>query len=207
MLTKLYTLISSIDTNTAAPVKQWEKDLNINTDEEFWKTVCKNSFIFSTNTNIQLIQYKIVHRTHITQRKMFKMGLETSDNCNLNTQDSYLHALWLCPPVYQFWTDVTNKLTEFFKTRIPKFPSLCLLGDTSQINPSFKYPIPLLMSLAIAKKTILLNWKNKCQISITQWLHLLREHIIQEKHASETQNQLFKFNTVFSPLLLSLNID
>ncbi|KAI2645914.1 LINE-1 retrotransposable element ORF2 protein [Labeo rohita] len=209
-LSKLYALISSIDTNTAAPVKQWEKDLNISTDKEFWETVCGNIFIFSTNTNIQLIQYKVVHRTHITQHKMFKMGLENSDrciNCSLNTQDTYLHAVWLCPPVNQFWTDVTNKLTEIFKTIIPMLPVLCLIGDTSQINPAFKHPVPLLMSLAIAKKTILLNWKNKCQISVTQWIHLLREHIIQEQHTTKTQNQLLRFNTTFSPLFSPLNIE
>lgn len=94
----------------------------------------------------QLIQYKIIHRTYITQHKMFKMGLGNSDrctNCSLNAQDSYLHALWLCPPVLKFWTDVTNKLTEFFKTRILLLPLLCLLGETSQINPSFKYSMPL----------------------------------------------------------------
>lgn len=195
-LSKLYTLISSIDSKIVAPVKQWEKDLNINTNDEFWKTICRNTFIISTNINIQLIQYKIVHRTHITQRKMFKMGLVTSDrciNCSVNTPDTFLHAFWLCPPVHQFWINVANKLSNFFKTTINALPLLCLLGDTSQINPPFEHSKPLLISLAIAKKTIL-NWKNKYQISMTQWLHLLRDHIIKEKQIKIIYTNLITFS-------------
>lgn len=83
---------------------------------------------------------------------MFKMGLGISDRCTNCRCSKYtrLHALWLCPPVLQFWTDITKKLTEFFK--IPALPLRHLLSDISQMNPSFKYPMPLLMFLAIAKK-------------------------------------------------------
>jgi len=50
------------------------------------------------------------------------MGLVTSDrctNCSLNTLDTYFHALWLSPPVYQFY-----KLSEFFLIKINALPLL-----------------------------------------------------------------------------------
>ncbi len=56
-LSKLYKLISSTDSPNAPHIviNKWEKDLNIHTNH-FRNKIC--------------IQYKIIHRTHITQHKM-----------------------------------------------------------------------------------------------------------------------------------------
>jgi len=59
----------------------------------------------------------------------------------------------------------------------------------------------------MVKTTILLKWNNKHQISTTQRLHLLRDHIIKEKQTSANKNQLYTFNNIFSPMLSSVNID
>ena len=93
----------------------------------------------SKNTNIQLIQYKTIHRTHITQYKLFKMGFTNSSICTqciTNKTDDYFHAFWICTPVHRFWEKI-------------------------EVEPSVKDTVPLLIALTIAKKTILLNWKEK----------------------------------------------
>ena len=94
-LSKLYKLLSSTDNNIYLPINNWEKDLNINVNTDFWTNICKNTSTISNNTNIQLIQYKINHRVHITQHKMYKMGFTDSDlctHCTLHTADNYVHA-------------------------------------------------------------------------------------------------------------------
>ncbi|KAJ0032064.1 hypothetical protein NQD34_002145 [Periophthalmus magnuspinnatus] len=97
----------------------------------------------TSNTNLQLIQYKVIHRTHITQYKKFKMGLTDTDTCSqctMGVTDTYLHALWECSPVQGFWNTVTHKLTDILSCRIPPSPSLCLLGiiTTFTIPPKYK---------------------------------------------------------------------
>lgn len=65
--------------------------------------------------------------------------------------------------------------------RIPLSPSLCLLGNTTEIdNLPIKYKNPLLISLTIAKK--MLNRKSKKFIHINYWTNLLIEYIALEKN-------------------------
>ena len=89
------------------------------------------------------------------------MGFSHSDIGTQNTADTYFHALWLCSPVYQFWATVTQKLSSILDCKIPQSPNLCLVGDlTLTALPDIQFQ-PTLAALAIAKKTILVNWKDK----------------------------------------------
>lgn len=143
------------------------------------------------NTNLQLIQFKILHRTHVTQYKLYKMGFSHSDictQCTLNTSDTYFHAFWLCSPVYQFWATVTQKLSSILDCRIPHSPNLCLIGDLTTTTLPDALIQPTLAALTIAKKTILVNWKDKKALNINHWLNILTEHISLEK-ISATQKK------------------
>lgn len=129
----------------------------------------------SKNANLQLTQYKVIHRTHLTGQKLDQHL--TRAHCIQNTTDSYIHTLWHCTPVYHFWKQVTDSLSAFLGRPIPLSPSLCLLGDTSSIsiNPSNKL---LLVALTVAKKTILMNWKFKKKITLTMKKLALRPHLL-----------------------------
>lgn len=109
------------------------------------------------------------------------MGLANTDTCSqctIDTTDHYFHALWACQLVHSFWDSVTQELTTILDCRIPPSPQLCLLGDTSDINIPHKYKNSLLISLTVAKKTILLNWKSKNSINTNHWTNLLSEYMI-----------------------------
>ena len=73
------------DTSITLPTTKWENDMALSPNPDFWIQICKNIFLMTTNTNVQLIQYKTIHRTHLTLSKMFKMGF---------TQKSVHSALW-----------------------------------------------------------------------------------------------------------------
>ena len=208
-LSKIYSLLSKTN-SIHIPIQKWEKDLNISFDPDFWTQICGNTFKMTKNTNLQLIQFKVLHRTHITQYKLYKMGFSQTDictQCTQNTADTYFHALWLCTPVYQFWSTVTQKLSNILDCRIPQSPNLCLIGDLSLTALPHMQVQPTLAALTIAKKTILVNWKDKKALNITHWLNLLTEHISLEKISATRKNQLVSFTEKWSPFIRSLNIN
>lgn len=161
-----------------------------------------------SRTNIRLIQYKIIHRTHITQHRMHIMGLTGSDictHCTLSTTDDYLHAFWLCPPIQNFWKEITTTLSRFLGCNVPLSPSVCILGDLDTLNTGSKQIIiPLLVALTIAKKTILLNWKSRKKITISQWFDLLTQQISMEQQSAVQKNQLEEFKKIYSTILNSI---
>ncbi len=162
----------------------------------------------TTNTNLQLIQYKTIHRTHITQRKMFRMGLTNTDTCSqctLGSTDDYLHSTWSCQPVHALWVSVTEKLSTILGCRIPTSPELCLLGDLTQVTIPIKLRNPLLISLTIAKKVIFQNWKSKSSCHITHWTNLLIEYISIERITANIRDNMAAFNEIWNSFITHLN--
>ena len=107
----MYKLLSLSDTSITLPTSKWEKDLALSPNPDFWIQINKNIFSITTNTNLQLIQYKTIHRIHITQGKMFKMGSIDTDicsQCTLGHIDDYFQATWSYQPVLSFWITVTD---------------------------------------------------------------------------------------------------
>ena len=142
------------------------------------------------STNLQLIQYKIIHRVHYTTHKMFKMGFTNTaicTQCTQNTNDSYIHAMWHCTPVHQFWQEIITFLSHAFVSHIQPSPSLYLLGDISTTNMTKENNRMLLIAPTIAERTTPMNWKTKHNISINHWKNQLMDYISMEK-VSESIN-------------------
>lgn len=201
IISKLYKIITTSKHQITLPLKKWENNLGISPNPDFWMNICKNIYTMTTNANLQLIQYKTLHRIHLTQSRLHKMELSETDiclQCTTGSTDNYLHATWDCTPVHSFWALVTDKLSNILGCRVPLHPSLCLLGDTSQIHLPNKYHNPLLISLAIAKKIIFQNWKNKKGCSISHWIKLIIDHISVEKNKANKQKHMSAFTETWT---------
>ena len=197
-----YKRISISDTSITLPTTKWENDLALSPNPDFWIQICKNIFSMTTHTNLQFIQYKIIHRTHITQSTFFKMGFYDTDicsQCTLGSTDDYFHATWACQPVHSLCTAVTEKLSSILGGRIHhSASSLCLLGVITQVILPTKYRNPLLISLTIVKNIILQTWKSKKSCHITHWLNLLTEHISDRDNNRLQKNNISVFNETWN---------
>lgn len=190
MLSKIYKMLSQPEKTITLPYHKWESDLSITPDAGFWTQICKNIYLMSNNYNLQLIQYKVLHRFHFTAQKLSKMGYgtDTCTHCMQNTPDTYTHAVWLCTPIYRFWVKVTEALTTILGCHIPATPSLCILGDTSVTSLNTTNNKFLLVALTIAKKTILMNWKSRKKVNIAHWKNLLTDYISLDDPATLNLN-------------------
>ena len=115
LLSKIYIFLNNSDTSISLPASKWEQDLSITPDADFWTQICKNNFNYCKIPNLQLIQFKVNHRTHYTGERLNKMGFITSNKCTQctqNTIDNYFHDFWHCTLVQQFWVQVTEHLSH-----------------------------------------------------------------------------------------------
>lgn len=142
---------------------------------------------------------------------MFQMGFvdtDTCSQCTLSRTDDYLHATWTCPPLHSFWSKILQKLLIILSCRIPESPLICLLGSLTEMhNLPVNYRNPLLISLAIAKKTIFQNWKSKNMLHINHWTNLLVEYIGLEYHTFISNNDTTTFIHTWNPFLKHLNLN
>ncbi len=152
--------------------------------------ICKNIFSLIDNSNLQLIQYKILHRVHITQQRKYKMGFSNSPictQCNLGTLDTYLHSFWYCTPVQNFWLVVTEKLHMLLDIEIPVSPSFCLLGLGLETEIASHYVQLVYIALILAKKAILQHWKTK--------------QFLMERMAALSRKNIRSFLELWSPFI------
>ncbi len=164
LMSKIYRALSKIDESVSLPIAKWEADLSVSWDHHFWSQICLKTFELIRNPGLQLIQYKILHRVHYTGHRMFRMGFTASNNCSHckgNTPDNYIHALWFCPPVQRYWYRICEDLSKCLKCSIPASPLVCLLGDLDGVTTEDNTIHMAFTALCIAKKTVLMNWKNK----------------------------------------------
>uniref|UniRef100_A0A3B3I4T3 Reverse transcriptase domain-containing protein n=1 Tax=Oryzias latipes TaxID=8090 RepID=A0A3B3I4T3_ORYLA len=206
-LSKIYKLLCNLDNNISLPTTKWDADLSISTDESFWSELCLNTFKMTKNPNLQLIHFKTLHRIYYTGQRMFKMGLSNSDicqHCDSNLPDNYMHALWFCTPVQALWQQVCADLSVWLKVSITASPSLCVLGDMSAIDVEGGLGSIIFITLCIAKKTILINWKSKKNINISQHRNLLLDHISLEKMSAQSSSNFERIRSLWSPIANSV---
>ena len=82
--------------------------------KESLKNVYNFPFAITTETKLQIFQYKIIHNILPTRYSLFRMNLCDSETCHLcKTQPQTLpHLLYRCPKISNFWTAFQKWWTE-----------------------------------------------------------------------------------------------
>lgn len=153
MLSKIYKTLANSD--CSVPVDKWNRDLSLQPNSNFLRTICLSAFSKIKQLNLQLIHFEVLQRTNFTGQQMFQMGMTTCQTCShciANEIDNYMHALWYCSPVYKFWHMKCNVLLMHVGHTITATAFFCLVGDLSNIAPYKAEPSMLITSLPIAKK-------------------------------------------------------
>ena len=102
------------------------------------------------------------------------------DLCELKTPDTYLHMMWECPGVLDFWGRVVAVITELLGMPIPCEPIPLLLNDDSQMTLNEKQRKLWLAGLTAAKKLIVQRWLPPHKLPTKQWLEFFHDVIMLE---------------------------
>lgn len=131
------------------------------------------------------------------------MGFTNSNKCIYcsDLTDDYYHALWSCIHIQRFWVEVINCLSEILNLDIPLCPVIALLNNTTSLGVSKHLKSFISIALTLAKKTILINWKNRTEISKTQWLAFVTDYSNLEKLTSSLKNKIKIYEDTWTPFL------
>ncbi len=95
---------------------------------------------------------------------MFRMGFTASNNCSHckgNTPDNTSTLYGSVHLFRRYWYRICEDLSKCLKCSIPASPLVCLLGDLDGVTTEDNTIHMAFTALCIAKKTVLMNWKNK----------------------------------------------
>lgn len=160
----------------------WEEDLGEGISEELWGNILKRVHTSSVCARHGSIQCKVVHRTHWTKVRLFKMYDNIDPSCEKchQTPANHVHMFWSCTSLHNYWTAVFNTFTEVTGTRIEPNAITALLS-ISQV------PLPRLQAdriafaTLLARRLILLRWKSPTPPSHTLWIKEIFNHLQLEK--------------------------
>ncbi|MBN3289039.1 LIN1 transcriptase, partial [Polypterus senegalus] len=154
------------------PRGHWENDLSINISEKEWKVAMQRIHSSSICAKHTIIQLKIIYRAHLSRLKLSKMfpGHDpTCERCN-QAPASLGHMFWACSKLTLFWTKIFNYLSDSLGLTIPPNPLTAVFGVLPEgLKVEKDKQIVIAFTTLLARRLILINWKNPNSPLLSQW--------------------------------------
>ncbi|XP_059837717.1 uncharacterized protein LOC132400604 [Hypanus sabinus] len=139
----------------------WEHDLNTSLSDESWDSILKSVNSTSLCARHCLLQFKIVHRAHMSKSKLSRFYPDISPLCDKckRGEASRIHMYWFCHSLEKFWKDVFTTLSYILNQHLEPNPLIALFdfwGETDLHLSPTKCRILSFASL-LARRLILLR--------------------------------------------------
>lgn len=164
--------------------------------EDMWDIILKLINSTSLCAHHCLLQFKVVHRTHISKLKTklscFYPDVDPCcDKCK-REEASVIHMFWTCPSLEKYWREVFQTLSLIVSLDIEPNPLVALFGTIGEGE----------VRLTLAKwRTILLRWRDAAPSTHAQWLRDVMSCLNLEKIHYSIHNSKEKFQKVWGPFL------
>lgn len=115
----------------------WEEDLGLELSNDQWKKAQRNVHTSSICAKHSLIQFKVLHRAHLSKVKISKMYPDTDplcDRCKVHPA-TLAHMFWSCPKLTQFWTSIFKIFSDCFGYVLDPDPVLAIFGVAGENSP------------------------------------------------------------------------
>lgn len=179
----VYRKIMEAITGNLSIIKTWERDLNITDDGVNWEVLWDNIFHCSKNPNHQHIHFNICHRTYYTPLRRYLTKSIPKPYCTFCEPDqtgTFLHMVWECEKVQEFWNNVATTIGDLINCQIPVDPIVWLLNDDSKLQLFEKQRKIWLTGSTAAKKMIVQRWLPPHSLSIQRWMALFLDIVLLE---------------------------
>lgn len=196
-------LLASSPLTSHATKQAWERDLGILIDEADWQEMWTCAKAISVCNRTKSIQYRILHRTHITPALKNKMDATASPLCfKCKTEiGNYIHCFWSCVKLQNYWCDVITDLSIIFGVSVDLNPLCLLLGlPDGRIGKVEHRRLFNVLAFA-ARKNILLFWIKDAAPCKKSWHNIIMDCIPCEYITCMLQSKLDTFYKTWEPYL------
>ena len=115
LISLLYSQLMSLGDQSLNKFKsRWEDELGIDLPEEYWAKALKRVNSSSSCARLGLIQFKVLHRVHLSKARLASIypGTDAScDKCSFSPAN-LVHSFWSCPQLSGYWAIVFKTLSE-----------------------------------------------------------------------------------------------
>lgn len=197
-------MFSQIDVSLDFLKFAWEEDLGIDLTEEQWMGAQEGVHSASICTRHGLIQFKVLHRLHLSKVKLAKMYPNIDPLCDrCRAFPATLgHMFWLCPELSDFWVSIFKTLSDVFGHTLEPDPALALFGVLSEDSPlKGSASMAARFIVLLARRLILLNWKQTRPPSHTVLINDIMQHLKLEKLKYTLRGSTDRFYRTWQPFI------
>lgn len=199
---KLISLLSS-PVNTQRD--SWQLDLNICLTDEEWNEAKYRIHRSSICARHSLIQFKVVHRLHLSKAKLAKMYPSVDPTCSRCKQSpaTLAHMFWLCPRLSAFWSQIFVSYSRIFGKDVCANPLTAIFGIVCEKkNTLSKSELDCIaFTSLLARRLILINWKQSFPPSFQQWARDVLQSLMLEKIRLNLRGSGPKFTVMWRPFI------
>lgn len=197
--------IQNVSSPSNSNIRQlWERDLQMTITEDMWANILKQIHSSSMCARHSLIQFKVVHRAHMSKSKLSKMFPQldpTCDRCKID-EATLLHMFWTCNNLEGYWRGIFEALSTVLGVTIAPDPLTALFG---LVPENMKLPSGgskvVAFSTLLARRLILLKWKDSMPPSVTHWIREVVSNLRLERIRYTIRGSEQKFVKVWKPFL------
>ncbi len=174
--------------------------------EDTWVSILKLIRSTSLCARHCLIQFKVVHRAHISKAKLSSIYPDISPYCVKckHVEASLIHMYWSCSSLNKYWREVFHTLSWVLNIKLEPNPLTALFGVMGgEKKLTIAKQRTLFFASLLARRAILLRWKDTSPPTHAQWLEDIMSCLKLEKIRYSLQQSNKKLQKVWGPFLKS----
>lgn len=196
---------------TSAPFEglksTWGEELAVSMSDDIWDWVLTLVNSTSLCVHHSLLQFKVVHRAHLSKSKLSKIYPDLDPRCNRCRSDDANPIIPTCfgpaLPSHIFGRSffcTLNKATDLKLALNPLFALFATVGEDDKYISGAKCHLLSSGSLSV-RRAILVRWKAAAPPTHVQWLADLMSCLSPEKIHCSIQNHGGKFDQIWGLFL------
>ena len=187
-------LLNKNDTVPTAQIKYFEEGFRI--DKNIWKKHYITPFKCTTDTSLQWLQYRILHRILATNYLLTKMGIKDSEYCTFcgTHRETIVHIFFDCSVVQDFLLDVSRYLLTRGGLHITITKSKMIFGIP--LNNKNKVINWVLLH---CKKFIYNSRIRNKLLNVNCFWKILEQEFISQRYILLKNNKFQEFNMLWKP--------
>lgn len=132
-VSRLYEDIQMIASPSLSHIRTgWEGELGFGLSDISWQSAIKRIHSTSICIRCGLLQFKVLHRLHLSRSKLARIYPDVDPTCSRYRQAlaTLYQMFWACPKLIQFWSSIFDTFSYICDREISPAPEITIIGVT-----------------------------------------------------------------------------